>query len=263
MNYDPDAEDCDLPKPARINELRAGDDRERPENELLLWPCELPKPNCPVQLFAQGRRHVLPPCIVLGMPEKRLEDDVGDVEMALDLLTIPPEVEEYARTKVGETPDTKIQAIEDFKELIYLSPAWTLIGPITKTDTLAVISTSSGIPRPSTAQPHHHPNPIQWRESELSKTFRAYRNILICKKNHYGICQLCPKDGVGIDFKTSAYAEHVNAHSAQDRGGTGSDRSAHHRHPQRHNPYKFSLASGGVEVKNHVATSVDQDGGGD
>ncbi|XP_073987406.1 alpha-tocopherol transfer protein-like isoform X3 [Rhodnius prolixus] len=53
------------------------------------------------------------------MPECVIEDKVGDVEAALDLETIPDDVAEYARVRLGETPENRTQMVEDLRELIY------------------------------------------------------------------------------------------------------------------------------------------------
>lgn len=48
-----------------------------------------------------------------------LKDEVGDVEAALDLKGIPDDVAEYARVRLGETPEKRMEALEDLRELIY------------------------------------------------------------------------------------------------------------------------------------------------
>ncbi|KAK9511078.1 hypothetical protein O3M35_005712 [Rhynocoris fuscipes] len=53
------------------------------------------------------------------MPECVIEDKIGDVEAALDLVTIPDDVKEYARVRLGETPETRTQMLEELRELIY------------------------------------------------------------------------------------------------------------------------------------------------
>lgn len=50
------------------------------------------------------------------------EEEVGtleDVLADLDLVNIPPEVEEYARTEVGETEETKSRTISELRDMIY------------------------------------------------------------------------------------------------------------------------------------------------
>lgn len=50
------------------------------------------------------------------------EEEVGDLEDVLadlDLVNIPPEVEEYARTEVGETEETKGRTISQLRDMIY------------------------------------------------------------------------------------------------------------------------------------------------
>lgn len=45
--------------------------------------------------------------------------DLEDVMADLDLVTIPPEVEEYARTELGETEEIKTRTISELQDLIY------------------------------------------------------------------------------------------------------------------------------------------------
>ncbi|XKL68217.1 hypothetical protein PGB90_003708 [Kerria lacca] len=50
------------------------------------------------------------------------EEEVGeleDVSADLDLVTIPPEVEEYARTELGETEEMKTRTISELQDMIY------------------------------------------------------------------------------------------------------------------------------------------------
>lgn len=47
------------------------------------------------------------------------DDEVGDVEADLDLVGIPPEVAEYAREKLGETPDTRVRTLQELRDMIY------------------------------------------------------------------------------------------------------------------------------------------------
>lgn len=53
------------------------------------------------------------------MPVSLKDDEVGDVEADLDLVGIPPHVAEYAREKLGETPDTKVRALQELRDMIY------------------------------------------------------------------------------------------------------------------------------------------------
>uniref|UniRef100_A0A0A9VYR6 Clavesin-1 n=2 Tax=Lygus hesperus TaxID=30085 RepID=A0A0A9VYR6_LYGHE len=53
------------------------------------------------------------------MPECVLYDPVGDVEPSLDLDGIPDDVREYARTRIGETDETKSLMVDELRELIY------------------------------------------------------------------------------------------------------------------------------------------------
>lgn len=53
------------------------------------------------------------------MPVSQKDDVVGDVEADLDLVGIPPEVQEYAREKLGETPDTRVRTIQELRDMIY------------------------------------------------------------------------------------------------------------------------------------------------
>lgn len=53
------------------------------------------------------------------LPERAQKDEVGDVEAALDLKGIPDDVAEYARVRLGETPEKRTEMLEDLRELIY------------------------------------------------------------------------------------------------------------------------------------------------
>lgn len=53
------------------------------------------------------------------MPVSLKDDEVGDVEADLDLAGIPQEVAEYAREKLGETPDTVVRTLQELRDLIY------------------------------------------------------------------------------------------------------------------------------------------------
>lgn len=57
-------------------------------------------------------------CDRAGMPAS-VKDEVGDVEAALDLETLPPKVQEYARDVLGETPETKVRALQELSDIIY------------------------------------------------------------------------------------------------------------------------------------------------
>lgn len=48
-----------------------------------------------------------------------VKDEVGDVEAALDLETLPPKVQEYARDVLGETPETRVRALQELSDIIY------------------------------------------------------------------------------------------------------------------------------------------------
>lgn len=52
------------------------------------------------------------------MPSK-VKDDVGDVETNLDLVTVPEDVKQYAREKLGETPETTLQTLQELRDMIY------------------------------------------------------------------------------------------------------------------------------------------------
>lgn len=45
--------------------------------------------------------------------------DLEDVRADLDLVSIPKEVEEYARSEVGETEETKCTALSELSDMIY------------------------------------------------------------------------------------------------------------------------------------------------
>ena len=45
--------------------------------------------------------------------------DLEDVRADLDLVTIPKEVEEYARNEVGENEETKCAALAELSDMIY------------------------------------------------------------------------------------------------------------------------------------------------
>lgn len=50
------------------------------------------------------------------------EEEVGDLEDVvadLDLVSIPPEVEEYARSELGETEEVKTRTISELQDMIY------------------------------------------------------------------------------------------------------------------------------------------------
>ena len=47
------------------------------------------------------------------------EEDLEDVQADLDLVTIPKEVEEYARNEIGESEDTKCSALVELSDMIY------------------------------------------------------------------------------------------------------------------------------------------------
>lgn len=53
------------------------------------------------------------------MPESVIKDDIGDVQPFLDIKHIPDEVLEYARVRLGETPDKRTELLEDLREMIY------------------------------------------------------------------------------------------------------------------------------------------------
>jgi hypothetical protein len=53
------------------------------------------------------------------MPEKKLEDNVGDVEANLDLENIPEDVAEWAAEKIGENPESRVLMAEELRELVY------------------------------------------------------------------------------------------------------------------------------------------------
>lgn len=55
----------------------------------------------------------------IRLPELSVKDEIGDVEAALDLQGIPEEVAEYARVRLGETPEKRTELLEDLRELIY------------------------------------------------------------------------------------------------------------------------------------------------
>lgn len=57
-------------------------------------------------------------CVRAGMPAS-VKDEVGDVEAALDLESIPPKVQEYARDVLGETPETRVRALQELSDIIY------------------------------------------------------------------------------------------------------------------------------------------------
>lgn len=57
-------------------------------------------------------------CVRAGMPAS-VKDEVGDVEAALDLEGIPPKVQEYARDVLGETPETRVRALQELSDIIY------------------------------------------------------------------------------------------------------------------------------------------------
>ncbi|XP_075214507.1 alpha-tocopherol transfer protein-like [Lycorma delicatula] len=48
-----------------------------------------------------------------------VKDEVGDVEANLDLVTVPEEVKQYAREKLGETPETTLQTLQELRDMIY------------------------------------------------------------------------------------------------------------------------------------------------
>lgn len=45
--------------------------------------------------------------------------ELDDVVADLDLTTIPPEVEEYARNELGETEEMKTRTISELRDMIY------------------------------------------------------------------------------------------------------------------------------------------------
>lgn len=45
--------------------------------------------------------------------------DLEDVLADLDLETIPPEVQEYARTELGESEEVKTRTISELQDMIY------------------------------------------------------------------------------------------------------------------------------------------------
>ncbi|XP_024082535.1 alpha-tocopherol transfer protein-like [Cimex lectularius] len=53
------------------------------------------------------------------MPELVYEDTVGDVEADLDLCTVPDDVKEFARVRLGETPEKRMEMLDELRELIY------------------------------------------------------------------------------------------------------------------------------------------------
>lgn len=53
------------------------------------------------------------------MPLPANDDEFGDVEADLDLVGIPPQIQEYARDKLGETPETKVRALQELRDIIY------------------------------------------------------------------------------------------------------------------------------------------------
>lgn len=57
-------------------------------------------------------------CGRAGMPAS-VKDEVGDVKAALDLETLPPKVQEYARDVLGETPENKVRALQELSDIIY------------------------------------------------------------------------------------------------------------------------------------------------
>ncbi|XP_039278551.1 alpha-tocopherol transfer protein-like isoform X1 [Nilaparvata lugens] len=48
-----------------------------------------------------------------------VKDDVGDVEANLDLHTVPDDVIKYAREKLHETPENKVRAIQELRDMVY------------------------------------------------------------------------------------------------------------------------------------------------
>lgn len=55
----------------------------------------------------------------IQLPELQIRDEIGDVQAALDLHSIPEDVAEYARVRLGETPEKRTELLEDLRELIY------------------------------------------------------------------------------------------------------------------------------------------------
>ncbi|XP_014285848.1 alpha-tocopherol transfer protein isoform X1 [Halyomorpha halys] len=55
----------------------------------------------------------------IRMPESVIKDDIGDVQPFLDIKHVPDEVIEYARVRLGETPDKRTELLEDLREMIY------------------------------------------------------------------------------------------------------------------------------------------------
>ncbi|XP_054284146.1 alpha-tocopherol transfer protein-like [Macrosteles quadrilineatus] len=53
------------------------------------------------------------------MPTSVREDEVGDVEADLDLDTLPEDAQEYARTVLGETPETRVRTVQELSDMIY------------------------------------------------------------------------------------------------------------------------------------------------